>query len=509
MMSCYRRLQMLYVSTRGGGDLVSSAHAIYNGLAPDGGLFVPQNFPAFSLEEILAMHGQPYAVTAVQVLQRFLTDYSEEELMECALAAYSEEKFGKDPVMLQKVAGNADILELWHGPTMAFKDMALQILPHLMTRAREKTGEEGRIVILTATSGDTGKAALEGFADVPGTEVIVFYPEDGVSPVQKLQMTTQTGRNTKVFGIEGDFDDAQRGVKEIFHDRGLAERLRRFGWTFSSANSINWGRLVPQIVYYFKAYSDAVATQRIKPGEGVLFSVPTGNFGDILAGYYARKMGLPVKKFICASNTNNVLTDFINTGKYDRNRPLHKTLSPSMDILVSSNLERLLFDLTGGKGPQVAEWMEALNSEGAYQVPATVLEDIRYLFYASWADEQETLDTIGSAYNDFQYVLDPHTAVAWHALAKYRLVSSDESYGIVLSTASPYKFSQSVLEGLNKADKVTGDGPFAAAHALHEVTELPLPAQITKLEQLPVLHKDIIAPQDMAAAILATLDIRD
>jgi threonine synthase len=499
---------MLYVSTRGNNNPVSSAHAIKEGLAPDGGLYVPQSFPTLALDEILSMHRQPYAVSAVSVLRRYLTDYQPEELMACATAAYTEEKFGKQPVVLRKVADRTDVLELWHGPTMAFKDMALQILPHLMTLAQDKTGEEGRIVILAATSGDTGKAALEGFADVQGTEVIVFYPDEGVSPIQKLQMTTQEGENTAVFGIQGNFDDAQRGVKEIFHDKELAERLQGYGWTFSSANSINWGRLVPQIVYYFRAYADAVAEERIQPGEPVLFCVPTGNFGDILAGYYAHKMGLPVKRFICASNTNNVLTDFINTGKYNRNRELHKTISPSMDILVSSNLERLLYDMTGGKSDLIANWMEQLNTEGTYAIPTDLGDDIRYLFQGFWVDEQETKDTIGAVFNDFGYVLDPHTAVAWHALEKYRLVSSDETYAIVLSTASPFKFSQSVLEGLNKGETVQGDDPFAAARQLHDVTGLPVPPQVTKLQGAPVLHKDIIVPEQMTAAILDTLEVR-
>lgn len=499
---------MLFVSTRSKDNPISSAHAIKDGLAPDGGLYVPQSFPTLTMDEILSMHRQPYAVCAASVLRRYLTDYRPEELAACATAAYTEEKFGQQPVVLQKVADRTDVLELWHGPTMAFKDMALQILPHLMTRAQAKAGEEGRIVILAATSGDTGKAALEGFADVPGTEVIVFYPEEGVSAIQKLQMTTQEGENTAVFGIQGNFDDAQRGVKEIFHDRELAERLRGHGWSLSSANSINWGRLVPQIVYYFRAYADAVAAERIQPGESVLFCVPTGNFGDILAGYYARKMGLPVKRFICASNANNVLTDFINTGRYDRNRTLHKTISPSMDILVSSNLERLLYDMTGGKGSLVAGWMEQLNTTGVYEVPTDLGDDIRYLFQGFWVDEQETKDTIGTVFNDYGYVLDPHTAVAWHALEKYRLLSSDEAYAIVLSTASPYKFSQSVLEGLNKADLARNDDPFAAAQALHDVTGLPVPPQVAGLREAEILHQDVIDPGQMTAAILDTLEIR-
>ena len=498
---------MLFISTRGQVGKVSSAHAIKEGLAGDGGLFVPQSFPVLSLEQILAMHALPYEQCAAKILDYFLTDYTPAELAECASAAYSPERFGPDPAPLRKVAERTDVLELWHGPTMAFKDIALQILPHLMTKAQEKTGTDTRIVILAATSGDTGKAALEGFADVPGTEIIVFYPEDGVSPVQKLQMVTQTGKNTKVFGIEGNFDDAQRGVKEIFSDAALEQELKESGWVFSSSNSINWGRLAPQITYYFKAYADAVAAERINAGEKAIFAVPTGNFGDILAGYYAKKMGLPVKRFICASNSNNVLTDFINTGVYDKVRKLDKTVSPSMDILVSSNLERLLFDLTDNDAAQVAEWMAQLNAEGKYRVTPEVAERVRDLFFAAWVDEAETKETIGRVYNDHEYVLDPHTAVAWRAAQKYRLLSSDDTYIVVLSTASPYKFCKTVLEGIGKAEGLDEAAPFEAAHRLAEETELPLPEQIAVLEKLPVLHKEVIPADGMAGNIKKALGI--
>ena len=498
---------MLFVSTRGQVGKVSSAHAIKEGLAGDGGLFVPQTFPYLSLDTILGMNALSYEQCAAKILSFFLTDYSAEELAECTATAYSSEKFGTDPAPLRKVAEHTDVLELWHGPTMAFKDIALQILPRLMTKAQEKTGSDIRIVILAATSGDTGKAALEGFANVPGTEIIVFYPEDGVSQVQKLQMVTQTGNNTKVFGIRGNFDDAQRGVKEIFGDSALEKELKECGWIFSSANSINWGRLAPQITYYFKAYSDAVANERIKPGEKIIFSVPTGNFGDILAGYYAKKMGLPVKHFICASNSNNVLADFINTGLYDKNRALNKTVSPSMDILVSSNLERLLFDLTDNDATQVAEWMSQLNTVGKYQVSRDVAEHVRELFFGVWVDEQETIDTIGRVHNDFEYLIDPHTAVAWRAAEKYRLLSGDDSYVVVLSTASPYKFCSTVLEGIGKAEGLDEADPFSAAHRLAAETDTAVPLQVTALETLPVIHKDVIAAEEMAQHIKQTLGI--
>lgn len=498
---------MLFVSTRGQVGKVSSAHAIKEGLAGDGGLFVPQTFPYLSLETILGMNALSYEQCAAKVLGYFLTDYSADELAECTAAAYSSQKFGPDPAPLHKVGDNTDVLELWHGPTMAFKDIALQILPRLMTKAQEKTGSDIRIVILAATSGDTGKAALEGFADVPGTEIIVFYPEDGVSKVQKLQMVTQQGSNTKVFGIRGNFDDAQRGVKEIFGDAELEKELKDCGWVFSSANSINWGRLAPQITYYFKAYAEAVAKERIKAGEQIIFSVPTGNFGDILAGYYAKKMGLPVKHFICASNSNNVLTDFINTGEYDKNRMLNKTVSPSMDILVSSNLERLLFDLTDSDAAQIAEWMTQLNTVGKYQVTKDVAEHVRDIFFGVCVDEQETVDTIGRVHNDFEYLIDPHTAVAWRAAQKYRLLSGDDTYVIVLSTASPYKFCSTVLEGIGKTEGLNETDPFAAAHRLAEETETCIPPQVVALETLPVIHKDVIDGSEMAAYIKKTLGI--
>jgi threonine synthase len=498
---------MLFVSTRGQAGKVPSAHAIKEGLAGDGGLFVPQTFPYLSLDAILGMTALSYEQCAARILGYFLTDYTAEELAECTAAAYSSEKFGADPAPLHKVGEHTDVLELWHGPTMAFKDIALQILPRLMTKAQEKTGSDIRIAILTATSGDTGKAALEGFADVPGTEIIVFYPEDGVSQVQKLQMVTQQGNNTKVFGIRGNFDDAQRGVKEIFGDTALEKELKECGWVFSSANSINWGRLAPQITYYFKAYADAVAAERIRPGEKIIFSVPTGNFGDILAGYYAKKMGLPVKHFICASNSNNVLSDFINTGVYDKNRVLNKTVSPSMDILVSSNLERLLFELTDNDAAQVAEWMSQLNTVGKYQVSKDVADRVRDLFVGVWIDELETVDTIGRVRNDFEYLIDPHTAVAWRASEKYRLLSGDDSYIIVLSTASPYKFCSTVLKGIGKAEGLDETDPFSAAHCLSVETETEIPPQVKALETLPIIHKDVIAAEEMAQNIKKTLGI--
>ncbi len=490
---------MLFLSTRGKDDLVCSAHAITRGLANDGGLFVPQKFVALSLDEIIALHDLSYQERAVKILSLFLTDYTQEELLDAAGKAYAEAKFGKDPAPVCKVNDNTDALELWHGPTSAFKDMALQILPLLLTKAITKTGEQHKIVILTATSGDTGKAALEGFADVDNTEIIVFYPEDGVSDIQKQQMVTQEGKNVHVFAVKGNFDDAQTGVKAIFADEALKEELADKGCVFSSANSINWGRLVPQIVYYFSAYSDAVAAGRIKAGEEINFAVPTGNFGDILAGYYAKLMGLPVYKFICASNSNNVLTDFINTGIYDKRRDFKKTISPSMDILVSSNLERLLYSVTDGDAEKVSEWMQLLNTEGVYNVGEKIHKKITGVFYGAWVDELETAETIRRVYNDCTYLLDPHTAVAWRACEKYRLVSSDDRYSIIVSTASPYKFSSSVYEAIKNTDEELKS--FDALHKLHDLTDVPVPEKMLRLESMPVLHKDVIEAEQMSEAV--------
>lgn len=490
---------MLFLSTRGKTDLVCSAHAITRGMADDGGLFVPQKFVAVPLEDIIALHNLSYQERAVKIISLFLTDYSEEELADAAARAYDAAKFGRCPAPVVQVNDNTDALELWHGPTSAFKDMALQILPLLLTKAIAKTGEQHKIVILTATSGDTGKAALEGFADVDGTEIIVFYPESGVSDIQKQQMVTQTGKNVHVFAVKGNFDDAQTGVKQIFANAGLNEEIAAQGCALSSANSINWGRLVPQIVYYFSAYSDAVAAGRIKAGDEINFAVPTGNFGDILAGYYAKMMGLPVHKFICASNSNNVLTDFINTGIYDKRREFKKTISPSMDILVSSNLERLLYSVTDEDSEKVTEWMQQLNTEGVYNVGEKIHKKITSAFFGAWVDEQETAETIRRVYNDSKYLLDPHTAVAWRACEKYRLVTSDDRYAVVVSTASPYKFSGSVYEAVKNGGEELHS--FDALHKLHELTGVPVPEKMLQLENMPVLHKEVIEPENMAEAV--------
>lgn len=496
---------MIFVSTRGDADLVSSAYAINRGLAKDGGLFVPQEFPQLSLEEISALGKMSYQERAVYVLKQFLTDYTEEELRNCVNKAYTTEKFGENPVPLVQVGNNTGVLELWHGPTSAFKDMALQLLPHLLLEAKKKTGEMHKIVILVATSGDTGKAALEGFADVEGTEIMVFYPSEGVSNIQKRQMTTQVGKNVKVFGIEGNFDDAQRGVKEIFSNKALAESLEEKGFVFSSANSINWGRLAPQIVYYFSAYVDAIAAKKIKLGDEINFVVPTGNFGDILAGYYAKKMGLPVKRLLCASNSNNVLTDFINTGEYDKRREFFKTVSPSMDILVSSNLERLLYHVSEGNTEKVAGYMQKLNTEGIYQVDREALRQVRSEFFGAWVDEFETKETIGRVYNENGYVMDTHTAVAWRALEKYRyLPEAEETYSVVLSTASPYKFADSVLAAMNE-EVADVANPFDLLRTLNAKTGLEIPGRMQALEEAPIIHTEVIQADKMELTVISNL----
>ena len=495
---------MLFVSTRGKTDLMSSAHAITRGLADDGGLFVPQRIPSMRTSDIKAMANKPDAERAVDVLLQYITDCSEEELRECVNAAYAKDKFGENPVPLVQVNDNTAVLELWHGPTSAFKDMALQLLPHLLTRSMKKTGETNKVGIWVATSGDTGKAALEGFADVEGTQIIVFYPSEGVSDIQKRQMITQMGKNVKVFGIEGNFDDAQRGVKEIFGNKLLSDELAKNGFSFSSANSINWGRLVPQIVYYFSAYVDAVSAGKIEFGDKVNFVVPTGNFGDILAGYYAKLMGLPVERLLCASNSNKVLTDFINSGTYDKRREFFKTISPSMDILVSSNLERLLYNVTDQNASLVAGYMKRLNTEGVYQIDNDVLKRVQREFFGAWVDELETKEAIGRIYGDYKYLMDTHTAVAWRALEKYRFLTSDETYSIVLSTASPYKFADSVLDALEDAQPA-GTDPFVNLGVLNKQTGVEIPPRMLALKDLPVLHNEVIPADKMELAVVKNL----
>lgn len=499
---------MYYKSTRGGLGSVLSAEAIKMGIAPDGGLFVPDKAVKLSLDDIGQLADMDYRSRAVKILKYFIDDYTDEEILDCVNNAYTSFKFGSDdtaPVV--KMNENVYILELWHGPTCAFKDMALQILPHLLVKAMRKTGETDEIVILVATSGDTGKAALEGFSDVRGTRIIVFYPENGVSEVQKMQMITQQGKNVHSIGVAGNFDDAQNGVKAIFADTDMNGEINRKGFKFSSANSINWGRLVPQIVYYFSAYADLLKNGEITLGEKVNFAVPTGNFGNILAAYYAREMGLPVNKLICASNENNVLTDFINTGVYDRNREFKKTVSPSMDILISSNLERLLYELTEHDAELINIWMDKLKHTGAYSVNQETRKKVADIFWAAYTDQAETLKTIESIYRDYDYVVDTHTAVGIDVYDKYVISTGDFTKTIVVSTASPFKFNESVAKAIFGDEAIKDKSEFELLDVLSEKCGIPVPEGLSGLDKKEILHKTVCGKSEMMNQVKRILGI--
>ncbi len=488
---------MDYFSTRSAREKVGAAEAIIRGLAPDGGLYVPERFPQFSAEDIAALGRLGYRERAARVMAPFLGEFSAEEVASLCSAAYADNFDSPGTAPVRFVDENTGYLELWHGPTSAFKDMALQMLPRLLTASLRKRGVELGVCILVATSGDTGKAALEGFADVPGTKIIVFYPRDGVSDVQRLQMVTQAGSNVNVCAVEGNFDDAQAGVKRIFSDRAFAELARGKGWFLSSANSINWGRLLPQIAYYFSAYCDFVNAGLIAPGESMNFCVPTGNFGNILAGWMAKRMGLPVERFICASNENNVLTDFISTGVYDRRREFHLTNSPSMDILVSSNLERLLYFLTGDCG-KVSGWMAQLSEQGRYEVGEETLSKIKSEFSAGFCTGDGALAEIARVWAEHGYLIDTHTAVASAVLSAYRCGTGDDTPAAVVSTASPYKFCSAVLSAL-------GENATAPGHELigrlEGVTGVPAPANLAGLAGRGERFTLCVEPEGMAAAV--------
>ncbi len=488
-----------YKSTRGSKNVKTAAQAVIKGIAEDKGLYVPDSFPALPFNPA-DMIGKPYKDIAKAVISSFFTDYTDEEIQACVDGAYDEKFEAADIVPIAK-AGGAYFLELYHGKTSAFKDMALSILPYLLTTAVKKENEDKKIAILTATSGDTGKAALEGFADVEGTEIIVFFPSDGVSEVQKRQMTSQEGANTHVFAIKGNFDDAQTGVKKIFDDDEFNAMLADKGVKLSSANSINIGRLVPQVAYYVYSYIKLLEDGAIKPGEKMNIVVPTGNFGNILAAYYAMKMGIPVNKFICASNKNNVLTDFLNTGIYDINREFFCTNSPSMDILISSNLERLLYHLSGNDGEMVTELMEKLGSEKKYTINEKIREGLS-CFAAGSADEEETKAAIGQLYSDYGYLIDTHTAVAYKVYNDYKAATGDETPAVIASTASAYKFAASVSDALGMPKEADG---FAYVRALNEKTGVPIPAGLKDLDKKEILHKDIIDRTQLAEAVKNSL----
>ena len=493
-------MTMKYASTRSTNreHAVSAAQAIKQGLAADGGLFMPQEIPALTMEEILSLKDKSYIDRAVRILKKFLTDYTEDELRRDCEAAYGESKFPGGAAPLVKVDDRIYSLELWHGPTCAFKDMALQLMPRLLCRALDKTGEKRDAMILVATSGDTGKAALEGYRDVERIKIKVFYPVDGVSRVQKLQMATQTGANVDVCAIRGNFDDAQTGVKKIFADASIAKTLDEKGVFLSSANSINWGRLAPQIVYYVSAYCDLLAQSAINPGDEIDVCVPTGNFGNIFAAYIAKRMGLPICRLICASNRNNILTDFLATGAYDRNRKFYTTMSPSMDILVSSNLERLLY-LLSGDDKLIADLMKQLSENGEYEVPADMLEKLHELFWAGFCDDEGAKTAIGKVWKDDHYLCDTHTAVAWDVAQQYKQANPEHNAVVVLSTASPYKFPAAVLEGIG--EKAEGD-EFDVMEQLHKVTGVPVPKNLADLRSRAVRHRDVIDRGEMLDYVL-------
>lgn len=493
---------MNYVSTRNNKIKLDSADAIIRGLSAEGGLFMPESIPALTCDEIKSLSGMNYIERAKLVLSKFLTDYTDAELDACVKGAYSANKFGGDePTPVTKLDDSNYVLELWHGPTCAFKDMALQILPYLLTTAMRKKGEKRTVVILVATSGDTGKAALEGFCDVEGTKILVFYPRDGVSEVQKKQMTSQSGDNTGVMGIIGNFDDCQSGVKKIFSSPEVAEKLGDGGYVFSSANSINWGRLVPQIVYYFSAYADMVKSGDIAFGDKLDFVVPTGNFGDILAGFIAKKMGLPAGKFVCASNSNNVLTDFIKTGTYDKNRDFYTTISPSMDILISSNLERLLFIMSGSDDKKTAGFMNELNTTGKYTVDSELIAKIKDEFDAGFADEKATVSAIRDCYEKYNYVMDPHTAVAY-SVAKQ---TETDNKQVILSTASPYKFPASVIEGIAQTPKVNNE--FELFELLNKISGLEIPESLKTLKDKQSRFNCFCEKDEMTAKVYEFLGL--
>lgn len=489
---------MKYISTRNKEIKVTSAQAIVSGLSKDGGLFVPETFPKLEKKDFEQLIEMSYPERAAKVFSMYLDDYSYEELLDYATKAYSR-FYGEDPCPLVNVDDGLYVLELWHGPTCAFKDMALTMLPHLLSAARKKTGESARTLILVATSGDTGKAALEGFRDVEGTDIIVFYPSEGVSDMQKLQMMTQEGDNVFVCAIEGNFDDAQSAVKTIFNDKEIQEKLLSGGYKLSSANSINWGRLAPQIAYYVSSYCDMISSGKIEYGDKVNFCVPSGNFGNILAAYYASLMGVGVNKLICASNVNNVLTDFFNTGVYNIHRDFHKTVSPSMDILISSNLERLLFEFCGRDDKLIAQRMESLKKDGKYSVSEEEMKKLNRIFSVGYATEDDTLSVIDSSLEVYDYLMDTHTAVATSVYYDYYEATDDETPTVIVSTANAYKFPCDVYQALS-GEYV--DDAKKATKKLFSFSGEEVPVPLAELDKKQVRFTKIIDKADIADEVL-------
>lgn len=495
-------MEILYKSTRGTGECVKASEAILKGLSKDGGLFVPTEIPKLDvpMDRLAEM---TYQEIAYEVMSRFLTDFTEEELKSCIARAY-DSKFDTEEIAPLVKAGGAYYLELFHGATIAFKDMALSILPHLLTTSAKKNHVKNEIVILTATSGDTGKAAMAGFADVPGTRIIVFYPKNGVSPIQEKQMVTQKGNNTYVVGITGNFDDAQTAVKKMFNDKAMEGELDKAGFQFSSANSINIGRLVPQVVYYVYAYVNLYKNGEIKDGEKINVTVPTGNFGNILAAYYAKNMGLPIDKLICASNENKVLFDFFSTGSYDRNRDFILTSSPSMDILISSNLERLIYRIAGENADKNREMMEQLSKGGTYRITEKMRSQLAD-FYGNFATEEETAGAIKALYGETGYVIDTHTAVASCVYGKYAAETGDSTKTVIASTASPFKFTRSVMNAIDS--KYDSMGDFELVDELSKIANVKVPNAIEEIRTAPVLHDTVVDVPEMPAAVKNVLGI--
>ena len=496
-------MNLVYHSTRNSEETATASEAILKGLTSDGGLFVPDSIPKLnvSLEDLTKMS---YQEIAYAVMKEFLTDFTEEELKTCINNAY-DSKFDTEEIAVTKKVDGAYYLELFHGATIAFKDMALSILPHLLVTSARKNNVKNEIVILTATSGDTGKAALAGFADVPGTKIIVFYPKSGVSPIQEKQMVTQKGDNTYVIGIKGNFDDAQTGVKKMFSNKELAKVMNDNGFQFSSANSINIGRLVPQVVYYVKAYADLLKQGALKAGEPMNVVVPTGNFGNILASYYAKQMGIPIGKFVCASNKNKVLFDFFETGKYDRNREFYVTTSPSMDILISSNLERMIYRIAGNDAKQCAKFMAALTKDGEYVITDAMKAELSE-FFGAFGSEEETAVKIKEVYDKEGYVMDTHTAVAAVAYDKYKAATgADKTPTVIASTASPYKFTRSVMDAIDPAYDAEDD--FELVDELNKVSKTAIPKAIEEIRTAPVLHDTVCETAAMEDEVKKILGI--
>ena len=496
-------MNLVYHSTRNSEETATASEAILKGLTSDGGLFVPDSIPKLnvSLEDLTQMS---YQEIAYAVMKEFLTDFTEEELKTCINNAY-DSKFDTEEIAVTKKVDGAYYLELFHGATIAFKDMALSILPHLLVTSARKNNVKNEIVILTATSGDTGKAALAGFADVPGTKIIVFYPKSGVSTIQEKQMVTQKGDNTYVIGIKGNFDDAQTGVKKMFSNKELAKVMNDNGFQFSSANSINIGRLVPQVVYYVKAYADLLKQGALKAGEPMNVVVPTGNFGNILASYYAKQMGIPIGKFVCASNKNKVLFDFFETGKYDRNREFYVTTSPSMDILISSNLERMIYRIAGNDAKQCAKFMAALTKDGEYVITDAMKAELSE-FFGAFGSEEETAVKIKEVYDKEGYVMDTHTAVAAVAYDKYKAATGDDKTPTVIaSTASPYKFTRSVMDAIDPAYDAEDD--FELVDELNKVSKTAIPKAIEEIRTAPVLHDTVCETAAMEDEVKKILGI--